>query len=909
MAKKPRLHEVSKVLDTSSKRLMAELSKKGFEFKTHMAALEGDAWEYIKKSYPGIESKLAELEKQKASAPKKKRKKKKKSSEMVTSRTKAAGKVEEKAPEDLTPKVEIVQERGGDTVEQKRIQGGIIRRRKVETPVEAPVETPVEAPAQESPIEDKPAATLSVEEAAPIEEVAEVETEQEAAPVEESPTEPAQTTPKVADTPAPEEKKAPGRNLSAPRKLKIVGQSTGPIPPQQPRVDRSKPKVAEASKPSSSPVPGTAEKKAADVKEAAGKKKAKNWTAPKVNKRQLLGMTEEVEISRPSGRRPKKQQRSEKKTQITTPSAQKRKIKMDTEITVSELADRMSMKAGDVVRALVKMGHMVSVHQVIDYDTAVLVAAEYGFEIENVTQTADDLVKADSFIDEEVATELVDRAPIVTIMGHVDHGKTSLLDYLRKARVAAGEAGGITQHIGAYQVLKNDRLITFLDTPGHEAFTKMRARGAEVTDVAIIVCAADEGPKPQTLEAIAHAKAANVPIIVALNKIDKPEANPDKVMQEMSSHELVPEEWGGDVMYIKVSAQTGEGIDTLLDAINLQAEILELKAGMGRAARGIVIESLLDKGKGPVATVLVLDGELTSGTSIVSGSTFGKVRAMFNDRGESISKAGPSEPVEVLGFNSVPEVGETVHAVSEESIARKASGLTSQARRAEELRKNQRISLEDMYERMKTGEVNELRVVLKGDVQGSVEAINDSLMKIEHDEVKVNIVYKAVGAVSESDVSLAAASGALVIGFNVRPTSQAKNAASQEGIQVKSYNVIYELIDDVKMAMQGLLAPEIKETVLGQAEVRNVFNLTKVGIIAGCYVTSGKIQRNSLARLIRDGVVVYDTPIQSLRRFKEDTREVAEGFECGIRLENYTDMKAGDVIECYEKTEVKRAVS
>lgn len=926
MSKNPRLHEVAKAIGVSVKVLRHDLSVAGFEYKTHMAALEDDAMKVVQKKYPQVDKALAEAEK---AAPKKAATKKKKTTSSSKKKAAAAAKVissrsvvrRKKADEDdaseekKSSKVEIVIQEEGVAVEQKKIGGGIIRRRRVEAPPVVPEEK----------IEATPAADETAEESTPVEEIA-----AEAAPSEEFTVNETQEVGEISEPELPAEpetsvsasssvsEEAPsskteeivpetstGRNLSAGRRLKIVGQSTPPR--KEAPSPRPKPGVPVAGDATPRETPTEADAAAAAKKKGAGVHK--NWEAPKVTKRDLLGMTEEVEIStRSFSRRPKKQSpRTNQKTQITTPSAKKRVIKIDGDITVADLADRMSVKAADLVRKLIKMGMMVNAHQSVDFDTATLLASEYDYEIQNVEVTAESFLLADE--SESRPEDLEERAPIVTIMGHVDHGKTSLLDKIRSSRVAAGEAGGITQHIGAYQVERAGKKITFLDTPGHEAFTKMRARGAAVTDISILVVAADEGPKPQTLEALAHARDAKTPVIVAITKIDKPEANPDKVIQELSAYELIPEDWGGDTMFCRVSAVSGEGLEDLLDRILLQAEVMELKADPNRTAKAVVIESRLDKGKGPVASVVITDGSLEQGQPVVSGMSFGKIRAIFDDQGRMIKKAGPATPVEILGLNEVPEAGDSLMGVSEEGVARKAAELLANRKKAEDLRKASRISLEEMYSKMKAGEVTELRVVLKGDVQGSVEAVADALAKITHDEVKVNVVYKAVGAVSESDVSLAAASGALVIGFNVRPTNQAKSLAAQESIQLKSYSIIYELIDDVKLAMQGLLSPDIKEEVLGQAEVRDVFSLSKSGTVAGCYVISGKITRNGYARLLRDNVVIYEDKIDSLKRFKDDAKEVAEGFECGIKLENYTDVKVGDVIECFEKIEVAKAVS
>jgi translation initiation factor IF-2 len=711
-------------------------------------------------------------------------------------------------------------------------------------------------------------------------------------------------------TPVRREEPRTGRNLSAAPRLKVVQQTvpqfagpkivgTAPLPP--PRPERPKAKPAADQEPA-----GDAASKVSAP--AADKKGVKNWEAPRVTKRDLIGMTEEFEISRPMGRKSRKPSAAKiekKSTKLTTPGQSKRKIKIESEIRVADLADRMGIKAADVVRKLISMGQMISAHQMIDYDTAVLIASEYEYEVENVAQTAESML--DQYLLTRDAGEQKTRAPVVTVMGHVDHGKTSLLDAIRKTQVVEGEAGGITQHIGAYQVQRGDQPITFLDTPGHQAFSKMRARGAAVTDLVILVVAADEGMKAQTEEAIAHAKSAKVPIIVAVNKMDKPEAAPDRVMQELSGKELVPEEWGGDTMFVKVSAKKGQGIDDLLDRILLQSEVLELKASYTGPAKGTVIESRLDRGKGPVASVLITQGTLNVGDTIVAGSAIGRVRALFNDRGQMIKEAGPSMPVEILGLADVPEAGEPLVEVSDESVAKEIAGLAA-AKKADEARRAGRVSLEDMYKKMQSGDIHELRVILKGDVHGSIEAIADALEKIKHEEVRVNIIYRGAGGITESDVSLAAASGAIILGFNVRPAGQAKTMAAQEGIQIKAYSIIYELIDDVKLAMQGLLAPEFKENVVGNVEVREVFNLSKFGIVAGCFVKSGKVTRGAYARLIRDSVVVYDTKIASLRRFKEDAKEVAEGFECGLKLENFTDIKAGDIVEVYEKVEVTKAV-
>ncbi len=945
-------HEFKTHMATVDSKVFSLIEKKFPDLKAKIAAAEAAA-----AAEPKAEKKPAA---------------KKSSKLITSKSKKGSGKASDDSPEDSaeTPSVELVQRDEGQsgtvTLEQRVVKDGIIRRRRVEAPT-APAPAPV-APTvktEEVPEAPKPAPSDAAQQAPRAPRVLTSNTpviRRVAAPVAApAPTpapKPVTETPAPAATPVAEPVVTPaptpapaaptkpatqmteavpapvrtqrstaafvvpssGRNLSAPSRLKVI--ETPPMPPggyAPPKPRPAAPTTPAGARPASGPArsgvrpgetPAPTEEASEEAKRAAAKKKTagKGTEDPdRLTKKDLLGMVEEVEITRHLGRRSKRPaQRIEKKaTQITTPGVQKRKIRIHDEITVADLADQMGIKGAELVRKLISMGQMVSLSNLLDTDTAALIASEYKYEIINVAETAQTVLEAQT---EEETGEMASRPPIVTIMGHVDHGKTSLLDYIRRARVAAGEAGGITQHIGAYQIQHNGKTITFLDTPGHAAFTAMRARGASVTDIVVLVVAADEGVKPQTLEALAHAQAAKVPIIVAVNKIDKPEAKPEVPIQELSGKGLVPEDWGGDTIYVKLSAKTGEGVDQLIEMLLLQAEVLDLKAVIDKSARGIVIESRLDKGKGPVATVMVQTGTLKQGDPIVSGSSFGKVRAMFDDRGQQIKQAGPSTPVEILGFDVVPEVGDTVSSVTEDAVARRASELATQAKRKIESLKNSRMSLEDMYKKMQAGDVSELRVVLKGDVQGSVEAIADSLEKIKHDKVRVNIIYKAVGGISESDVDLAAASGAILFGFNVRPTNQAKAQAARDGVQIKSYEVIYELIDEVKLAMQGLLAPIIKEHVVGQAEVREVFNVTKVGPIAGCYVKSGKILRNANVRVIRNSVVIYTAKMGSLRRFKDDAKEVAEGMECGIRVENYTDLKAGDILECFETSEVQQAV-
>ena len=574
-------------------------------------------------------------------------------------------------------------------------------------------------------------------------------------------------------------------------------------------------------------------------------------------------------------------------------------------ITVRDLTERIGKPAGEIIKKLMLLGIMATINQELDFDTASLVASEFGVTLEmKLDKTAEDALSAENVEDSE--EELVTRPPVVTIMGHVDHGKTSLLDYIRKAKVAVGEAGGITQHIGAYIAKVDDRQITFLDTPGHEAFTAMRARGTQATDIAILVVAADDGVMPQTVESINHAKAAKCPIIVAINKIDKPGADPDAVKQELTRYELVPEEWGGDTIMVNVSAKTGEGIDDLLENVLLLADMLELKANPNRKARGVIIEAKLDHSRGAVATALVQNGTLHVGDMVVAGNAFGRIRAMVSSRGERVKHATPSTPVEIIGFGGVPEAGDEFMAVADEKLARQVVEERAAKARASMVKNSSASTLEELYSKLEQGEVKDLNIIIKADVQGSVEAVKQSLEKLSNAEVRVRTIHSGVGAITENDVMLAGIDGAIIIGFNVRPDAKARDAANRDGIDIRYYRVIYQAIEDIEKAMKGMLTPEFRENVIGHAEVRNVFKITGVGIVAGSYVTDGKLQRNAQVRLLRDNVVVYEGKLSSLQRFKDAVKEVADGYECGVCLENYTDIKEGDVIECFVMEEIPR---
>jgi translation initiation factor IF-2 len=581
-----------------------------------------------------------------------------------------------------------------------------------------------------------------------------------------------------------------------------------------------------------------------------------------------------------------------------------KKITFEGSLTVGELAKKLGREPSEIIKKLFMLGVMATINQDLDKDAIELICSDYGVEVEEKVVIDETNFESIEIVDDP--KDLVERPPVVTIMGHVDHGKTTLLDSIRHSKVTEQEAGGITQHIGAYQVTVNGKKITFLDTPGHEAFTTMRARGAQVTDIVVLVVAADDGVMPQTVEAINHAKAANVPIIVAINKMDKPDANPDRVMQELMEYNLVPEEWGGDTIFCKLSAKTGEGIDNLLEMILLVSEMEELKANPNRRATGTVIEAKLDKGRGPVATLLIQAGTLHVGDPIVVGCTYGRVRAMVNDTGRRVKEAGPSTPVEITGLHEVPQAGDRFMVFEDEKKVRQIGEARAQKQLMEQRSVKTRVSLDDLFEQIKQGEMKELNIIVKADVQGSVEALVSALQKIEVEGVRVKIIHAAVGAITESDILLATTSNAIVIGFNVRPDTNAKRAAETEKVDIRLHRIIYKVIEEIEAAMKGMLDPEYEEKVIGQAEVRQTFKVSKVGTIAGCYVTDGKITRDSKVRLIRQGIVVYEGEIDSLKRFKDDVKEVMQGYECGITIKNFNDIKEGDIIEAYIMQEVKR---
>jgi translation initiation factor IF-2 len=700
--------------------------------------------------------------------------------------------------------------------------------------------------------------------------------------------------------------------MSAPKR--VIKAAPPPAPPAAPgaapgaaiRGTIHKPAAKPAGAPGAAPVAGTKDKK--NVK---SENLSSSWKDDAAKKRQIKTRGDSsggagAWKGRGAGRGRGGRDAGESSAPVAV-EFQARDVHIAETITVADLAHKMSVKAAEVIKKLMNLGQLVTINQVLDQETAMIVVEELGHRA--VAAKLDD---PEAFLEEteieESTAEAVTRAPVVTVMGHVDHGKTSLLDYIRRAKVAAGEAGGITQHIGAYHVNTPRGMVTFLDTPGHEAFTAMRARGAKATDIVILVVAADDGVMPQTKEAIKHAKAAGVPIVVAINKMDKPDANPDRVKQELVAEEVLPEEYGGESPFVGVSARTGSGIDELLEQVLLQAEVLELKAPIEAPAKGLVIESRLDKGKGPVATVLVQSGTLSRGDILLAGSAFGRVRAMLDENGKPINSAGPSIPVEIQGLTEVPSAGEEMMVLQDERKAREIALFRQGKFRDVKLAKQQAAKLENMFENMGEGASKMLPIIIKSDVQGSHEGLSHALLKLSTEEIRVQLVYSAVGGISESDVNLAIASKAVVIGFNVRADALARKLAESNGIDLRYYNIIYEAVDDVKAAMSGLLSPDKKEEVLGMVQVRQVFKISKVGTIAGCMVTQGLVKRGASVRVLRDNVVIHTGELDSLKRFKDDVREVKENFECGLSLKNFNDLNEGDQLEVFEVKEVARTL-
>ena len=698
-----------------------------------------------------------------------------------------------------------------------------------------------------------------------------------------------------AEAPAKKSKNLKAKPVAEPSELEVVE-----IPKDKPR---GRGRKTPRPEPTATPEP-TAEQPPADG-EKGGKRKRRRRGRPAVDQREVAESVRRTmaQMSTAAPRRRRRQRDDEEGDEEELDAGL---IKVNEYTTVGELSGLMDVRPTEVITKCLQMGVMVTINQRLDMDTIELVADEFGFEVEKLEEFAEDIVEK---VEEEAEEDLKPRPPIVTIMGHVDHGKTSLLDYVRNTNVVAGEAGGITQHIGAYHVeLTEGRMVTFLDTPGHQAFTAMRARGAQVTDVVVLIVAADDSVMPQTIEAIDHARAAEVPMLVAINKVDLPTAVPDKIKRELSEHGVLVEDFGGQVQSVQISAMTGQNVDGLLDLLALETEILELKANPDRRARGTIVEARLDRGRGNVATVLVQQGTLKVGDPFVTGLYNGRVRAMLDERGQNIDEAGPSVPVQVLGLDGLPQAGDQFTVLESERETREISQKRQQLRREQDFRKVRRVSLVDIHDQIQAGEMQELRLVLKGDVDGSVEALQDALLQISHEEVQINVIHRAVGAVTESDVLLATASDAIIIGFNVRPDANARAVAERERVDIRPYRVIYEAVEDVRAALSGMLRPTLDEKVVATVEVREIFSVPRAGTIAGSFVSEGLIQRSSQVRLVRDGVLIYDGRVGSLRRFKEDVREVQAGFECGVGIENFNDIKVGDVIEAYEVIEISRTL-
>ena len=903
---KTRVHLLAKELAIETKDLIAQLDRLGMRGRKAQSALEED-------EVTRVRAALAAQEKPQVHVG------------------------EEKIVADRLVKTEDEGQRGTEaheTVVERRVRANVIRRRtsRVEVaPTEAAPEagdfadaageeTPVVEPAASpAPVEEIPF-EVSAEGEAHVEGPGSVETEKE---LERQP----ESLEARATEPSPG---APGAEHKTDKKF--AAEAAQPTQPEVPRgarvLGRIDLKQTVRVEPAPTPVlrrpvggalaqPGGRAAETVQAPSTDGEQKPSAEDKPKTgrHKKRVVKKQDVLELREKElrgGRIPKKKRvlpgKEIRKTEITVPKASKRVIKISEVITVGDLSREMGVKAGEVIKKLMGMGMMATINQVLDADTATLIASEFDHQVENVAFDVDSMLEVEHQAEEQEVA-LTPRSPVVTIMGHVDHGKTSLLDSIRSTNVTAQEHGGITQHIGAYHVQVDGRSVTFLDTPGHEAFTAMRARGAKVTDIVVLVVAADDGVMPQTVEAINHARAAEVPIIVAVNKIDRPDANIEKVKRGLSEHGLIAEDWGGDAVFAPVSAKTHEGIPHLLEMLLLQADILELRANPDKLARGTIVEAKLDRGRGPVATVLVQEGTLHVGDAFVCGVYYGKVRAMIDDRGRKIEAAPPAFPVEILGLQGVPQAGDSFVAVADEAKARQVAEYRHGKQRETELVKSSKVSLEELYDQIKAGDVKELRVVLKTDVQGSVEALTEALSRMSTDEVKLRVIHGSVGGITESDILLAAASNAIVIGFNVRPESKGASLAAKEGVDLRLYTIIYEAVADVRAAMEGMLEPTYREQTQARVEVRQTFNIAGVGTIAGCYVNEGKISRGNSVRLLRDQVVVHEGKLASLKRFKDDVREVAAGYECGLSFEGFQDIKQGDVVEAFERVPVIRRIA
>ena len=901
-----RVYELAKELKVDSKILLAKVREIGIDAKSHMSSLDDNQADEIRK-------KIGKKPEKKVKATKKAQKKPSVKKILVTESAKSVV-IEKHVPEKAKEEAEVssAPQDTPKTLVEKRVSGTVIRRRKKTEPVKLPSkpETPLEVKSEEEVhvVKEEIAEDGTKKVAAePEKEGDQKETEMQPQPqIKKIKFQGKESTPaRIIDRielPAREDRK---QKVEKPEDKKSEDKK-----PEDKKREVSERKTGKHGKDIITPTPDTQEK--VQAKEGFKRKKYR-WKKDEGNFEDDTGSgTSHHKRTRYKVKEKGRKHRAEiiqfgrkkQETIKTTPKAIKRIIRVHKGITVADLSKKMGIKVSEVMKKLLDLGVMATINQVLDIDSASLVGEDFGYEIISVSIEEETIFEEQS---KDLKTDLKPRCPVVTVMGHVDHGKTSLLDVIRNANVIAGEAGGITQHIGAYHVSPGNRDITFVDTPGHEAFTAMRARGAQVTDIVILVVAAEEGVKPQTVEAISHAKAANVPIIVAINKMDKPEANPDKVKQELANYDLVQEEWGGDTIFVEISAKKKQGIEKLLEMVLLQAEVLELKANPNKRAKGIIIEARIDRGRGPIATVVVQEGTLKIGDSFVSRHNSGKVRALLDDRGKIVKEAGPSTPVEILGFSGVPDSGDIFIAVDEKK-ARQTSAYWQLKKRDEGLRKDTKVSLENFLSTVQEKDIKELRIVIKADVQGSIEALQQSLEHLSTDEIKVNVIHSSVGAISLNDVMLASASGGIILGFGVKTEPKVFETAEMEKVDIRFYNIIYEVIDDVEKAMLGMLAPEVIEKPVGKAEIKEIFSISKYGTVAGCMVIDGKVVNGSSARVVRSSEVVHEGEITSLKRFKDDAKEVLTGQDCGIFLGSYKGFEVGDIIESFFVEEIKRTV-
>ena len=942
---KVRVYELARELNMTNKALLGKLEELDIKVKSHMSSLDDQTVGLIKQKLFGREEKSADVKVKPSVIRRRKAKKPEVPAEESELQAEAAS--EEKDETDHRDTADPEEQTADEKADQEQETGKQVETASSQEPEKeqessepekteepsSPItdlkdETaPAEVPRDSEPTEPQTKTLAGEQELSetPSEQPAEKE-EPEKAEKEEPEKKGAEDTAKVtrkkkkkkksepakiiklgdaavAENKTPTDRQAvkPEEARSGKEETKAPEKSQKPVEDSEKAAGRPKPpEVSGEEKPKGRKKDHRNKKDYEGEQEASGKKRKKKKKKAVVEGNDLYSDKFGRKKSKKGETKPKKG--SLQKTQITTPKAIKRRIKIDETIELADLAKRMGIKANEMISKLMGMGVMATVNQTIDFDTASLVAGEFGYEVEKASFEEEILLEKQQN-EEEDKGEMIQRAPVVTIMGHVDHGKTSLLDVIRKSKITTGEAGGITQHIGAYKVETDTGGITFLDTPGHAAFTSMRSRGAQITDIVVLVVAADDGVMPQTIEAINHSKQAGVPVVVAVNKMDKAGADPSRIMRELAEHDLLSEAWGGDVIFVEVSAKAETGIDDLMEMILLQSEVLELKANPDRSAFGYVVESRLDTGRGPVATVLVQEGTLREGDSIVCGLHSGKIRAMIDDLGEKAEAAGPSTPVEIIGLNGVPDAGDEVVTVASDKDAKQISEHRMQKQRAKELAKQSRASLEKLFQNMGAEDVREMRLIVKADVQGSIEALNDSLRDLAKEEVDIKIIHSAPGAVNESDISLAVVSDAIIIGFNVRPTPHIRKVAKEEGVDMRFYDIIYDVINDIKAVMEGLMPSTFEENIIGRAEVRNTFVVPSVGTIAGSYILEGKVQRGKKIRLLRDGVVKCDSELSSLKRYKDDVKEVVQGYECGIGIQKFNDIKLNDIIECYEVVE------